>query len=134
MTVLDTKENVVTLRDTAISILYVCHKQRSPENTEDKKLRIIETAAKIIASDVKSLEIQNDFYPDTGDIARATNYIPNTVQVLLMTMLAGRHVDVKVASIEQAIMQAITSKGNNSAPSAWPRNPNAPSLHISFFG
>lgn len=107
MTTLGNKECVVTLRDTASSILYVFHKQKKAENTEDEKLTIIETAAKFIASDVKSMEIPNDSYPDTCDIARAVSYIPKTLQVLLRTMFVGKGIDAKLASIGQAIMQAI---------------------------
>lgn len=107
MTVLSTKECVVTLRDTASSILYVFHKQQKAENIEDDKLNIIEAAAKLIASDVKSMETAKDFYPDTGDIADSASYIPNSLQLLLRTMFAGKKVGVKLASIGQAIMQAI---------------------------
>ena len=92
---------------TASSILYAFHKQWKAENIEDDKLNIIEDAAKLIASDVKSMEIPKDFYPDTGDIADSASYIPNSLQLLLRTMFAGKNVGVKLAYIGQAIMQAI---------------------------
>ena len=55
--------------------------------------------------------IPDDSYPDTFDIASDTGYIPNTLQVLLRTMFAGKHFDVKLASIGQCIMQAIRPRG-----------------------
>ena len=70
-------------------------------------MNIIEAAAKLIASDVKSMKTVKDFYPDTGDIADTASYIPNSLQLLLRTMFAGKNVGVKLASIGQAIMQAI---------------------------
>ena len=56
---------------------------------------------------VKSLEIPNDTYPNTSDIASAIDYIPKTLQVLLKTMFTGKNIDVKLASIGQSVMQAI---------------------------
>ena len=110
MTVLPSKECVVTLRDTASSNFYAFHKEQKCNNAEDEKLTIIKTAAKLIASDVKSMHISNDAYPPIGNLAStecAVNYIPKTLQVLLRTLFAGKSVDVKLASIGQAIMQAV---------------------------
>ena len=110
MTARGAKDCVVTLRDTASSILHAFHKQCKAENAEDEKHSIVETAAKLIESDVKSMEPSHDFYPEIEDVEneeRALNYIPKSLQVLLRTMFAGQNIDVKLASIGQCIMQAI---------------------------
>ena len=76
----------------------------------DAKMNIIKTAAKLIQSDVKSMDIPNDAYPSTEDIAdreHAIQYMPTTLKVLLRSMFVGKGVDVKLASIGQSIMQAI---------------------------
>ena len=83
------------------------HKQEKHKNPEDKKLRIIRTAAKLIKSDVKSLTMPNEDYPVISDIGGAVSYIPNTLQLLLRTVFAGKETDIKLASINQSIMQAI---------------------------
>lgn len=98
---------VVTLRDTAHSILREFHKQQKSKNPEDEKLNIIKTAAKLIGSDVKFMEVLNDSYPDSSDIAAAASYVPESLQVLLRNMFAGKNIDTKVASTGQSIMQAI---------------------------
>ena len=58
------KPNVVTFRSTAKAILqdFYAHKKDDPEAD---KMRIIETAAKLIKDDIKSVETSNDVYPDT---------------------------------------------------------------------
>ena len=110
MTVLSTKSCVVTLHQTAMSILHVFHKERLNENSDDEKLRIIQTAAKLIESDVKSMNTQNEVYPSVDDIESADDaldYLPDTLQLLLRTMFVGKRNDVKLAAIGQSIVQAI---------------------------
>ena len=98
---------MVTLRDTANSILHEFYKQPKSKNPEDEKLNIIKTAAKLIGSDVRFMEVLNDSYPDSSDIAAAASYVPESLQVLLRNMFAGKSIDTGVASIGQFIMQAI---------------------------
>ncbi len=47
--------NVVTSRDTAKSILHQYFNQQEQEYGEAEKLRLIETAAKLIKSEIKSV-------------------------------------------------------------------------------
>ncbi len=68
MSSLGTKETVVTFRETASSILYDFHKQQKADMTDDEKLSIINTAAKLISSDVKSMRISSEFYPSTDEL------------------------------------------------------------------
>lgn len=112
MTSLSTKGCVVTLRRTALSILHEFHRnfKNMSNNTEDEKIQIIKTAAKLIECDVKSIDSVTDAYPSLDTIKSvdsAVAYVPNTLQVLLRTMFAGKNFDTKLAAIGQAIMQAI---------------------------
>jgi hypothetical protein len=109
ITLINGKPSVVTLRDTANSILCAFH-QEQKDKSDDEKVNIIRAAAKLIESDVKSLETQHDIYPSTDCFQNplsAMEYLPKTLQILLSTMFAEKHNDVLLASIGQAIMQAI---------------------------
>lgn len=53
------------------------------------------------------MEVLNNSYPDSSGIAAAASYVPESLQVLLRNMFAGKNIDTKVASIGQSIMQAI---------------------------
>ena len=109
LTTLSTKVCVVTLRQTAMSIIHDFHREQQNKNTEDEKMRIITTAARLIVSDVKSVANTLDVYPslDTiNNVASSVEYLPNTLQLLLRSMFAGKNNDIKLAAIGQAIMQA----------------------------
>ena len=53
------------------------------------------------------MEVLNNSYSDTSDIAAAASYVPESLQVVLRNMFASKNIDTKVASIGQYIMQAI---------------------------
>ena len=56
---------VVTLRETASSILRDFHRQSSTSDTEQQqKERLLETAANLIRSHIKAMECTKDTYPD----------------------------------------------------------------------
>lgn len=104
ITVLRSKECVVTLRETASAIFYAFHKQK-PQTPEEEKHSVVITAAKLIQSDVKSVFSSNDNYPSRDDMASV--FIPQTLDKLLRSTFAGKDIDVKTASIGQVIMQAV---------------------------
>ncbi len=109
-TELNGKSDVVTFRNTASCILYEFHKQQRSTTPDEEKVRIIEAAAKLIQSDVKAQKVSSDVYPTPSEMSSTTtalNFIPESLQVLLRTMFVGKNVDVKLASLGQAIMQAI---------------------------
>lgn len=66
------KECVITLRETASTLLYAFHHQK-PTDAEAEKMNIIETAAKFIVSDMRDMDTQQNVYPDTDDIAQAVD-------------------------------------------------------------
>ena len=100
---------VVTLRETAESILYEFHKGNC-DSSEDVKQNITKIAAKMIESDIRSILNQSNDYPSVDLIANKEanlDYIPNTLRLLLQIMFSGKSKEVKVASIGQAIMQGV---------------------------
>ena len=75
-----------------------------------KKLRILRTAAKVIKSDVKSMPSSKTEYPGTNQMSSvelALGFLPESLRVLLELLLTGQDISKKVASIGQAIVQAI---------------------------
>ena len=102
--------DVVTFITTAKKLLHDFHNTKADDDPEKEKLRIIETAAKIIKSDVKNLNMMSLFYPSTQEIESITaclNYLPISLQTLFRDMFSGKDTSMKVASIGQAIMQQV---------------------------
>lgn len=105
------KSDIVTLRDTANGILRSYHKNAShSSDIELQKIQLIEAAAKIIKSDVKSLTSTSvDEYPSPNELTveNALNFIPNTLKLLLSKLFVGKDTSVKIGSVGQSIMQSI---------------------------
>ena len=98
----------MTLGPTASSILHSFYLRQTTDEDAQKKM-IIETAAELIKNDIKLQAASRAQYPSQDDIAsRETNldFVPDSLQLLLTTVFSGKDVDMKVASIGQAIMQA----------------------------
>ena len=100
--------NVFTFRDTAYSILQDFYNQPKDDNLANEKMRIIETAAKLIKSEVKSVVQLNDNYPTSAEMSStdsALAFVPESLEQLLRKLAVGKKTDTKIASIGQAIMQ-----------------------------
>jgi hypothetical protein len=86
ITELNGKHNVVTLWNTARSILHDFHQQTKGDTIEGEKLRIIQAAAKLTRSDVKSMDVSNDTYPTVEDMSSTDTAIrsfPETLQIVI---------------------------------------------------
>ena len=108
ITEINGKPNVVTFQSTACRILYDFHTQ-NPKDPEQEKAQIIKTAAKLIKHDIKAIQKSKDEYPSTTEMQSseaALEYMPDSLKTLLQIVFTGANVDVKLASIGQAIMQA----------------------------
>ena len=85
------KPNVVTFQSTAKAVLQDFYQQDKKEpDTDVEKIRIIETAAKLIRNDIKSVETSNTAYPTCEEIASedaCINFIPET---LLEKLIVGK--------------------------------------------
>ena len=107
-----TREDVVTLKSTAKKILGEYFASPEPDSEEEKKQVILDTAAKLIKSDIKGKVASKDYYPDFEDIRnidKNLSYVPESLQLFLKAIFVGTD-DLKIASIGQAIMQAARPK------------------------
>ena len=100
------KASIVTLRETADSLLHDFYK--SPKNVDAslEKLRLIETAGKLIKNDIKGIMTSTEFYPSHADISSLGNnldYLPDYLRCLLNHLFKE---DIKTTSIGQSIIQA----------------------------
>ena len=82
----------------------------SMQMMKNKKKAIIETAARLIKSDVKStVPSITDQYPGVNslDLSNALSFVPQTLQAFLSCLFVGEDKNRKVASIGQAIIQSV---------------------------
>ena len=78
-----------------------------------EQLLLIQTDVELIKKDLKLVETSHQNYPTSEEMAtkdEAINFLPETLKVFFKTLMHGNDVDVKLASIRQAIMQAIRPK------------------------
>ena len=105
------KRNVVTFRSAAEKILEQFAKSKKETDSEQEKLRIVKTAAKLLLSDIKKVDTSREEYPSTAEISdRSKNIeqLPSSLLVFLRTLLEGKKdPDLKIASLGQALMQAL---------------------------
>lgn len=109
VTELNGKSNVVTFRTTASIILNDFYGQQNRNDSESEKLRIIQTAAKLIKNDIKRLDSNTDTYPTCDEMSsttRALEFVPKSLLSFLQVLFTGKDTDLKQASLGQALMQA----------------------------
>ncbi len=110
ITELHGRPNVITFVPKASSILFdFYNKSKQDVDSEAEKHLLIETAGKIIKHDIKQKEIDNSHYPVAADLAdkeKAIEYLPESLRIFLRTVMSGQNVDLKIATIGQALMQA----------------------------
>ena len=101
------KADVVTFLTTASTILQEYHKQRKDGlDTESEKMCIIETAAKLIKCDIKSIKCDRDWYPVIREhIQESLRFLPDSLVKLLDGILLSKNSKLKTATIGQTIMQ-----------------------------
>ena len=102
---------IVTMKEKTSQILRSYFKTNmQAEDEECQKRMIIDTASRLIKSDVKTnVESVTDQYPSTDSLklTAALDYLPETLRLLLSNLFVGKDTNRKVASIGQAIVQAI---------------------------
>jgi len=109
ITDIPSKKSVVTLRETATCILQDYYKRPSNLNPDDEKKALIKAAAKLLKSDIRSVDATKSNYPTPANLASVdTNlsYLPDSLLLLLSTMFSEKDPSVKLAAIGQAVMQA----------------------------
>ena len=108
ITDINEKSNEVTLQSTAECVLQEFH-DRQEDDPDMEKILLIKKAAKLIRNDIKSVGTSNEHYPPSYEIEsqeKSYNFLPTSVNVFLEGIIMGKDVDLKRASIGQAIMQA----------------------------
>ncbi|XP_069109699.1 uncharacterized protein [Argopecten irradians] len=108
--------SIVTLTSTASNILNTFYKEPKTTNTEEEKRKIISTAAKLIKCDIKDIASRKSTstYPTAEEVSSNDSnvaFVPDSLQLLLRTLFSEKDVDLKVASIGQAIMQSSAPRG-----------------------
>ena len=104
-------DNIVTMREQTPQILRSYYKGKCQEDDEESQKRaIIETAARLIKSDIKSeVFTMKNQYPNSEDLKldSALSFIPTSLRIALETLFAGKDTRRKVAAVGHAIIQAV---------------------------
>lgn len=102
--------DIVTMRERSSDILRSYFRSAGKGDEEAQKKEIIQTAAKLIKSDIKTNVTSTlDVYPQLSelDIANALRYIPESLRILLESLFVGKDTRRKEAAVGQAIVQAV---------------------------
>ena len=108
ITQLNGKPDVVTFRTSALSIMFKFYNEQRMKDSKSEVMRIIQTAVKLIRSEIKSIDASCESYPSSEQMANsemALKYVPETLQEFLQVLFTGENTEMKRASIGQAIMQ-----------------------------
>ena len=83
------KPNAVTFKSKAKAVLYDFYSHRDFDPEKDK-YRIIETAAKLIKDDIKSVQTSHAVYPACDELGseECINFLPKSLKVLLTGLIA----------------------------------------------
>ena len=103
-------KNIVTFREKTCDILRKYYNSPREEDEEAQKRAILQTAAKLIKSDIKTtVAPEEDTYPTTAELklAAALDFIPASLRFLLQHLFVGKDTSRKVAGIGQAVVQAV---------------------------
>ena len=102
--------NVLTLRESADKVLGMYYQKPKDVDTELQKRDIIEAAAKILKSDIKSSRAKTfkGEYPSVEKLSltEALSYIPESLQTFCRALFVVTDKERKIASIGQSIIQA----------------------------
>ena len=101
--------NVVTFTSTAPSILGKFYEEPRHNDREKEQLHIIEKAATLIKSEIKSINTNKAAHLTSEEIEsleQNVSYIPHGLQPFLRKIFAERNPEKTSASIAQAILQA----------------------------
>ena len=105
----DGLNDIVSLRKTADKIIKEFHDVPRRAETEEEKLRIIQTAASIIRNDIKDVKCRTDIYDIFDGLANkdeALEFLPVSLQIFLSTLMTAKGSKDKIISLGQALMQA----------------------------
>ena len=104
------RQDIVTMRETCSRILRSHFKNAGTDDEEAQKREIIQTAARLIKSDIKIFVTSDiETYPQTADLktVNAILYLPTSLRVLLESLFVGKYTTRRKATIGQAIIQDV---------------------------
>ena len=103
------RKNIATYNPKVSSYLgYYC--KPKDVNVELEKIQLIEAAAAILQSEIKEkVSTTKDFYPPPEELSRedCLHYLPPLLRLLLTKMFSGIEAELKTATIDQCIIQAV---------------------------
>ena len=105
----DGLNDIVSLRKTVDRIIQEFHDGPRRAETEEEKIRIIQTAANIIRNDIKDVKCRTDIYDIFEGLTNkneALEFLPVSLQIFLSTMMIAKGSKDKIISLGQALMQA----------------------------
>ena len=103
------KPSIVTLNTTAATTLHNFYCNSRHEDCDAEKLRITKTAAKLFKSDIQAVSQMKHSYAcshELSSVEEAVSFLPESLQVMLITLFSVKQEPVKSASLGQVIMQA----------------------------
>ena len=104
------QNDIVTMKEKTSHILRSYFMRDGDTDEESQKAAIIETAARLIKSDIKTeVPSVTDQYPGTDmlNLDSTLRYLPNTLRFMLDFLFVGKDKSQKVAGVGQAIIQAV---------------------------
>jgi hypothetical protein len=100
---------LISLKETASSILHTFYKTQRSESEEEQKHIIIETAAKLIQREIFDVKVSKEYYPSFAEVSSAdkkTLILSQTDCGCCFNIFPGKDIAMKTAAIGQALMQA----------------------------
>ena len=104
------KETVVCFRDMAGFMVQKLYREENNSSEKEAAERILKTAAKIIKSDINSMEFNTSYYPSNHEIsdpALGKEWLPQSLQILLGALIPS---DLKQVAIGHCILGATRPK------------------------
>ena len=96
------KHDVICFRDICSFILSEQWYKERKSNVEEEKFRIIKTAAKLIASEIREITYDMNSYPEVNQLTEECSVVPPLLQNLMKSLVRNQ---LKCSAISQCIVQ-----------------------------
>ena len=109
ITEINGKQNVVTLRITAASIVHDFYSCGKDEDSQANQLRIVETAAKLIQNDIKHMQAKEEYSTpaEMSDVQENIEYAPESLVHLVRVLLSGKDVQVNIEYAPESLVHLV---------------------------
>ena len=82
------------------------HSEGKSAGCKGNKIRIVKATVKLLLADIKSLNIETDWYPETRELGEVEKNVPHLLSCVLQHLTCGKKKDIQTTSLDQAIAQA----------------------------